>query len=244
MFWLRQAPFWGFLINRCDYRSDVAWKTFVDGWPSRVKRYFAEQYGDVDADVVDKMLFTVKDDRSSLDNASIHQVHQRFSKWIYSDEAQAERKAAGNGLISFPRYDYCVHVDARALDSWLQWLAYAHEDDDPFPIGAYLQDSELTPYLNIMRAEETLSLAEDLTKAVVQTYPEDEELEEDPDDISPISVKMELPWVLPAVCTNMCTLNECSNCFETLLTSALVTLIDYDWWAAWYDRDCNDVYLP
>jgi hypothetical protein len=98
-------------------------------------------------------------------------------------------------------------VDTRALDSCLQWLAYPHEDDDPFPIGAYLQDSELTPYVNIVRAEETLSLAEDLTKAVVQTYPEDKELEEDPDDMSPISVKMELPWVLPAVYTNICTLS-------------------------------------
>jgi hypothetical protein len=80
--WLRQAPIWGFLIYRCDYRSDEAWKTFVDGWSSRVKRYFDEQYGDVDAYIVEKMLFTVNDDRSSLDNASVDQVHQLFSKWV------------------------------------------------------------------------------------------------------------------------------------------------------------------
>jgi hypothetical protein len=169
-----------------------------------VKRYFAEQYGDLDAYIVDKMLFTVKDDRSSLSNASVDQVHKLFTEWVWSDEARAERKTAGYGLISYPRYEYCVHVDARALDTCLEWLALAREDDGPWPQRVYLEHPGLTAYVNMIRAEESLHLTPELTKAVIETCPEDEEIE-DPDDRSPISVKMELSCINPAFYTRMCT---------------------------------------
>jgi hypothetical protein len=97
--WLRQAPHWGFLIYRCDYRSDDAWKIFIKGWLSRVKSYLNEQYDD--ADLVRKMLFTVKDDRSALDNATVERVHKLFFEWIRLDKAHAERKTAGYEDISF-----------------------------------------------------------------------------------------------------------------------------------------------
>jgi hypothetical protein len=67
--WLRYASHWGFLIYRCHYRSNDAWNAFIESWSGRVKSYLDEQYDD--ADLVGKMLFTVKDDRSSLDNASV-----------------------------------------------------------------------------------------------------------------------------------------------------------------------------
>jgi hypothetical protein len=202
--WLRQAPHWGFLIYRCDYRSDDAWKTFLEGWTSRVKSYLNEQYND--ADLLEKMLFTVKDDRLSLNNASVDQVHNLFSAWIRSDEAHAERKAAGYGLISFPRYDYCVHVDARALDVCLEWFARTSEDHDPWPLSVHYQDFGKKAYVNVVRAEERLHLTPELTEAVQETYPEDEDIEEDEDDKGPLSVKMELSYVVPAVYTRMCTL--------------------------------------
>lgn len=204
--WLRQAPHWGFLVYRCDYRSDDAWKTFVNSWSSRVKSYLNEQYGD--ADLVGKMLFTVKDDRPSLDNASVERVHKLFSEWIRSDEAHTERKAAGYGHISFPRYDYCVHVDARALDTCLEWFARTHEDDDPWPLSVDYQDFGKTAYVNIVRAEESLQLTPDLNEDVRETYPEDEEFEDDEEDKGPVSVKMELSYVVPAVYTRMCTLSQ------------------------------------
>jgi hypothetical protein len=71
---LRHAPYWGFLIYRCDYHSDDARNAFIEGWSSRVKSYLDEQYDDVD--LVGKMQFTVKNDRSFLDNASVHQVQE------------------------------------------------------------------------------------------------------------------------------------------------------------------------
>jgi hypothetical protein len=40
--WLQQVPLWGFLIYRCDYRSDDAWKTFINEWSNRVRCYLDE----------------------------------------------------------------------------------------------------------------------------------------------------------------------------------------------------------
>jgi hypothetical protein len=99
--WLQQAPLRS-LVYRCDYRSDDAWKTFINEWSNRVRSYLNGYYDD--PDLVGKMPFTVKDDHSTLNNASIEQVQKYFSNWIRSDEAQAEREAADYGLISFARY--------------------------------------------------------------------------------------------------------------------------------------------
>jgi len=200
--WLRNAPHWGFLIYRCDYRSDDAWKTFVDGWSSRVQQYLNEQYDD--AELVGKMLFTVKDDRSSLDNASVDQVHKLFSEWIRSDEAHAERKAADRN-ISYPRYGYCVHVDSRALDACLERFARTREEDDAWPNH---RDFGKPAYINMVRAEKELYLTPELTEAVRETFPEDEESEDEEEDNGPVSIKVELPYVMPAAYTQMCTLNQ------------------------------------
>ncbi|CAO2651318.1 Nn.00g096150.m01.CDS01 [Neocucurbitaria sp. VM-36] len=207
--WLQQAPLWGFIIYRCDYRSDDAWKTFVDTWSSRVKSYLTKQYGDTG--LVGKMLFTVKDDRTTLDNASIERVHKLFSEWIRSKEAHAERKAAGYGRISFPRYDYCVHVDAQALDTCLAWFDRTHENDDPFPVSVNHEDFGEPAYVNIVRAEEKLYLTSELTETVREVYPEDEEFEDDEEDKGPVSVKMQLSYVVPAVYTRMSTLDDPSR---------------------------------
>src|SRR3954465_936590 len=36
---LRSIPKWGFIIYRCDYRDDDAWKAFMDGWSDRVNQW-------------------------------------------------------------------------------------------------------------------------------------------------------------------------------------------------------------
>jgi hypothetical protein len=200
---LRHAPHWGFLIYRCDYRCDDAWNAFIEGWSSRVKSYLDEQYGD--ADLASKMLFTVKDDRSSLEKASIQQVQKLFATWIRSDEAHAEREAADYGRISYSRYEYCVHVDASALDVCLEWFARTSEDSDAWPMSVTYPEFEKTPYVNIVKVDRRLYLAPDLTELAQEIDSEDEDIEEDGDDKGPMFVKMELRYVQPAVYTRMCT---------------------------------------
>jgi hypothetical protein len=154
------------------------------------------------------MLFTAKDDRSSLDNASVRQVQNLFSTWIRSDKAHAERIAAGYGYLSHARYQHCVHVDASALDVCLEWFACTREHNDIWP---HL-DSKKTPYVNVVRAEEILYHAPDLTELVREIYPVDEEVEEDEQDKGPIFVKMELPYVMPGVYTKICRLIWDTRC--------------------------------
>ncbi|KAF2035000.1 hypothetical protein EK21DRAFT_107632 [Setomelanomma holmii] len=171
---LRYSAHWGFLIYRCDYRLDEAWKTFMDEWSRRVKSYLLEQYED--PELVGRLLFTVKDDRTSLNNTSVEDVHKQCSEWVRSDEAHAERKAAGYGHISFPRYDFCVHTNA---------------------IGK-------AAHVTIIRVDKPMVVKPDLTLDLSGGYVEGEEVyKEDEEDKGPISIKVHLPYVLPDVYTEM-----------------------------------------
>ncbi|KAF2852202.1 hypothetical protein T440DRAFT_506634 [Plenodomus tracheiphilus IPT5] len=201
--WLLSPPHWGFLIYRCDYRSDAAWNTFINNWSRRVKAYLTSQYSTTE--FADKLLFTVQNDRASLNNASIEQVHKLFSTWIRSDEAYAERKVSGYGHISFPRYTYCVRVDAQALDSCLEWFARTREYADPWMMSEeYDCESGKKAYVNIVRAEEELYFTPELEEEVREVFPEDEEFEDDgEEDKGPVAVKMELWCVVPAVYTRI-----------------------------------------
>lgn len=64
---------WGFIIYRCDYQSDDAWKTFIDNWAAIVKEELQESYKDNNK-LLQTLHFTVRDDRSSLEGASIEKV--------------------------------------------------------------------------------------------------------------------------------------------------------------------------
>jgi hypothetical protein len=58
-------------------------------------------------------------DRSALDGASVDRVRDAFKAWVDSTEAKEETKDAPLdwGGADYPRYTYCVHVDADAVDS-------------------------------------------------------------------------------------------------------------------------------
>jgi hypothetical protein len=105
---------WGLLIYRCDYTSNDAWARFV----SNVRH---EMDAGLEAckatDLRDSLEVTVQEDRATLDGATIDQVRNLFKEWVQSDEAKAENNNEPYADFQFPRYTYCVHVDADALDS-------------------------------------------------------------------------------------------------------------------------------
>lgn len=70
-------------------------------------------------DLAPSLEMTVRSDQSALDGASVDQVRDAFKAWIDSTEAEEERKDAPLdwGGAAYPRYTYCVHVDADAVDS-------------------------------------------------------------------------------------------------------------------------------
>jgi hypothetical protein len=63
------------------------------------------------------MEITIKEDKETLDGATINQVRDMFNNWLQSDEAKAENNNTHyKGLYQFPRYTSCVYVDADAID--------------------------------------------------------------------------------------------------------------------------------
>ena len=200
--WLQGYPKWGFLIYRCDYGDDEAWKTFIDGWLDRVKSYLLDQYGDTS--LVKTLDCSVKEDKLSLDNASVEQVHKIFTEWTRSQEAQAEQTdATKTGRVSFARYTPCIHVAAQSLNGCLNYISLPQEEADQFLLN--VRDPALgeAAYVNIVRVEKEWYFPSKLTGDWDRQV-EEEEIEEDcEEDRSVISVKMHLPYVLPAVYTRL-----------------------------------------
>ncbi|OAK96433.1 hypothetical protein IQ06DRAFT_351856 [Phaeosphaeriaceae sp. SRC1lsM3a] len=61
---------------------------------------------------------TVKQDPNTLNGATVDQVRDLFGEWVKSGEARAENNNTPDWkLFLYPRYTYCVYVDADAIDS-------------------------------------------------------------------------------------------------------------------------------
>jgi hypothetical protein len=64
------------------------------------------------------LALTTKEDRESLDGATLEQFRETFKDWVMSEEARNEMgEGAPCGAFKSPRYTYCVHVDADVIDS-------------------------------------------------------------------------------------------------------------------------------
>lgn len=70
-------------------------------------------------DLTASMDMRVRADQSALDGASVNHVRNAFQAWVESAEAKEETKDAPLdwGGADYPRYTYCVHADADAVDS-------------------------------------------------------------------------------------------------------------------------------
>jgi len=60
---------------------------------------------------------TPKEDKDTLDGATVDQVREIFKKRVQSDEAKAEINSLVTPTFQYPRYTYCLHVDADVLDA-------------------------------------------------------------------------------------------------------------------------------
>ncbi|KAF2464301.1 uncharacterized protein BDR25DRAFT_361805 [Lindgomyces ingoldianus] len=106
---------WGFLIYRCDYSSEDAWAKFMSIYQWNMREALEVLKA---TDLLPSLEWTVKEDRKTLDQASVDQVREIFKSWVEGDEAKEElRDAPHPGPSRYVRYTYCVHVDADAIDS-------------------------------------------------------------------------------------------------------------------------------
>jgi hypothetical protein len=93
---------------------DEAWAKFL----SNVDWHLEEELKILKAeDLRDTMEMTPKEDKKTLDGATVDQVRTIFRRWVRSNEARAEINHEPCGAFRHPRHLYCVHVDTDVLNS-------------------------------------------------------------------------------------------------------------------------------
>ena len=114
---------WGFVIYRTTYDSDEDWTELI-----RRLRWWTtdsmEFYGGLD--VLERMAWTVFDDRKQFDGADTAAVRRHFLDWAETAVLSEQQDADDNPPVAMkhaprysyggsPRYRYCIQVDADAL---------------------------------------------------------------------------------------------------------------------------------
>jgi len=136
---------WGFVIYRCTYDNDSAWDRFMQNLNARKDAVLRDTYDD--EDLAQHLDWNVQQD-PSLDHATKDEVRDRFKAWVATDAraempTSAEYRDRLQGLLyENPRYKYCIHVDAEAMQSVL---------DGPPPTKPDLRG---VSYVNLIRAEQ------------------------------------------------------------------------------------------
>jgi hypothetical protein len=120
---------WGFAIYRCTYGDDAAWDRFKDIITARAQKEIRELD---EPEILDKLEWTIFDDREIFDNATADFLREHFNQWK-RDNCQREQPRATRPvevmLLKTPRYRYFIRVDREALDSVLG--APGNRDADP-----------------------------------------------------------------------------------------------------------------
>ncbi|KAF2993873.1 hypothetical protein E8E13_001568 [Curvularia kusanoi] len=205
---LRNHLKWGFIIYRCDYRNDSDWTYFIKRWSDVVNATLTEWDKSY---LFNNLEWTIKEDRATLDRANIDDIRRIFTAWTKSKETLAEQQAAIDlGVLGSPRYWFCVHVDAEALDSCLTYDKFPEDKQDSFWIEKRDPALGRTPYVNIVR--------KDLELEMPPRYPEDDDGEEAGEDDEGeldevISVKVHWEAAVPDVYVN---LNQSLDGFEAI----------------------------
>lgn len=140
---------WGFVMYRCTYGDDDAWSRFI-GRLDRQRDHMLREYCKA-PDLIDSYDWHFQED-TALEGATKDEVRRRFRRWV-SAQAQTEIPA---GLEDYkkqalmrenPRYNFCMHVDAEAMNSVLE------QPDAYIANGAILSG-----HVNLVRADESWDL--------------------------------------------------------------------------------------
>lgn len=190
---ITKAPKWGFIIYRCDYQSDDAWNDFINSWATLVKEELQTSYKDGGL-LLQTLKFTVRDDRSSLEGASVEKVRTLHMAWAESGESVAEQAEIAKTRTHYclARYSYCIHVDSAALNSCLKYFAVLQSRkaaSDKLCEGYWV--AENNAYVNLVSILYPRPINEEETQAEAEE--EGWGLVED----APVCIKANLPAVLP-----------------------------------------------
>jgi len=108
---------WGFVIYRTTYESEVDWAEFMHRlrWWTKDAMEFCNG-----RDVLDRMAWTVFDDREQFNGMPVATIRDHFHAWTETaPQTEQDNKADGSSAVmgQSQRYRYCVLVDAESLKS-------------------------------------------------------------------------------------------------------------------------------
>lgn len=75
-----------------------------------------------DRELIENLAWTIVEDHTALDGATVEDVRSLFTAWTRTEEAITEQQnAVDSYVLGSPRVQFCVHVDAKALDECLRF---------------------------------------------------------------------------------------------------------------------------
>jgi hypothetical protein len=136
---------WGWVIYRCTYGDDAAWQRFVNELHDYHKTLLRDELQA--EDLIPSYDWIVKED-PTLDGATKDEVRRRFRQFRTSlleaevpDDLEERKKQAI--LWEWPRYNFCIHVGAEALESVLREGVAYNGNTNP----------ATTSHVNLVRAD-------------------------------------------------------------------------------------------
>ncbi|KAF6834860.1 hypothetical protein CMUS01_06014 [Colletotrichum musicola] len=114
-------PKWGFVIYRGTYNDDKLWPKCVALLKGSVNHWLRDRNQE---DVLQlDLVWTIVEDRETLDGAPKEAVRTRFRKWAAGRSVERDGPGADGPWVGkrCPRFRFCVYVDQASLDSLTAW---------------------------------------------------------------------------------------------------------------------------
>ncbi|KAK3312079.1 hypothetical protein B0H66DRAFT_570021 [Apodospora peruviana] len=167
---------WGFVIFRCNYKSQSKWDQFIGLAKQEAQEYFAQhRWGDLS----DKLTWTIIEDAITLEGASLATTAQLFVDWVEGPGGQQDRE----GSI-FDTNAYDDFKDTKVYNYGARYNFYLHADEES--VESVVDDAKAGRadgyFCTLVRADMALSAEQDRLEGVC--YPEEgpEEGEEEDEE--------------------------------------------------------------
>ncbi|KAJ4249433.1 hypothetical protein NW762_012288 [Fusarium torreyae] len=117
---------WGFVIFRSVYtdESQPQWKSYIEFFKAAVEDNL--KFYELSTLLMPHLEWTIIEDREILNNASKQEVRERFSQWTAERSVERDGPGAEEPFIEKrPRFQYCIYVDQKCLDTFDKYKAWA-----------------------------------------------------------------------------------------------------------------------
>ncbi|EEH33432.1 hypothetical protein PAAG_04482 [Paracoccidioides lutzii Pb01] len=120
---LKRDKTWGFVVYRCSYKDEDAWKNMLDLIRCHMEDYLTAAGG---GDLWAQHELIAIDNKAQFDGASSHVVRDHFNHWVQEEMAKLpklpesereEEDVLRKNIISETRYNFCLFIDDICLES-------------------------------------------------------------------------------------------------------------------------------